>query len=85
MKVHYYINIAKNPEQGGAWLATAVGKDREGNIVSNTASAWTTLAKAKKWGANQVGRNRLSWVVVSATPDNKPTAVKFDIEIKKDA
>ena len=83
MKSHYFINIAKNPEQGGAWLATYIEKDREGNILGSGASAWTTLNKAKKWGAGIVGRARLAWNIVSATPDNKPTAVKFDIEVKK--
>lgn len=83
MKTHYYINIQKNMEKGGAWLATFVERDREGNTVSSGASAWTTLPKAKKWGAGVVGRSRLNWTIVSATPDNKPTAVKFDIEVKK--
>lgn len=83
MKSHYYINIAKNPEKGGAWLGHFVEKDREGNVVSSGASAWTTLSKAKKWGAGVVGRSRLAWIVTSASEDNKVTAVRFDIEVKK--
>lgn len=83
MKTHYYIHIQKNTEKGGAWLATFIEKDREGNIVGRGASAWTTLPKAKRWGAGVVGRSRLNWEIVSATPDNKVTAVKYSIEIKK--
>lgn len=83
MKVTYNILIKKNPEQGGAWLATATEKDREDNVISFASSAWTTLPKAKKWGASLVGRSRLNWTVVSATEDNKPTAVRVEVEVKK--
>lgn len=81
-KLHYYINVAKNTEKGGAWLASFVAKDREGKIVNQGASAWTTSAKAKKWCASQVGRSRLTWEIISATDDNKPLSMKNHTEVK---
>jgi hypothetical protein len=81
-KLHYYLKVAKNTEKGGAWLASYTAKDREGAVIKEGASAWTTSAKAKKWCASQVGRSRLNWEIISATDDNKPLSMKNHTEVK---
>jgi hypothetical protein len=81
-KLHYYFTVTKNKEKGGAWLAEFVAKDRLGATQKSNCSAWTTIAKAKKWCAEQIGRSRLTWEVQEETPEKKPLQVRNHTEVR---
>lgn len=82
MKANHTITVRKNPEKGGAWLATHTQEcDVDTAACIPDSSAWTTAAAAKRWGAAKVGRARLTWAVLSATDDNKPTAFRCTIRL----
>jgi len=64
------LEIKKNPEKSGAWLASHKsydGADMDNTTDKQVFSAWTTQAAAKRWAAAQVGRSRLTWTEVSDT------------------
>jgi hypothetical protein len=65
MKRTYLFVIKKNPERQGAWLLVwernLVVPDLDEVAASSGASAWTTLAAAKRAAARMLNRSRLPW------------------------
>ena len=79
-KTRHHFKVIKNREKGGAWLAShtkTLGED-----TSSNHSAWTTLTKAKKWCAEQIGRSRITWEFVSVDDNEKPVSIKATVDTK---
>lgn len=79
-KTKNHFKVIKNREKGGAWLASHT--KTIGEETSSTHSAWTTLTKAKKWCAEQIGRSRITWEFVSVDENEKPMSIKATVDTK---
>lgn len=62
IKRYYKFTIEKGASPKSAWLASIVVTNREGKTVQVMAEAFSSLAPAKRWSADQVDRSRLPWV-----------------------
>ena len=59
-KTNYFFSVKKNLDKGGAWLAI-VSDETQGPILK--AAAFSSVAPAKRWAAEQIDRSRLPWEV----------------------
>jgi hypothetical protein len=72
-KIGFAINIIKNTEKGGAWLASYVRSDSDETYCA----AWSNAGAAKRWIKEVTGRKTLKWV----TADDK-LSFKTTVEVK---
>lgn len=78
-KRYYKFEIIKNENKGGAWLATILVSNREGKTVEFSAEAFSSLAPAKRWSAEFVGRSRLPW---NEIVEKKAYSATHEVKVK---
>jgi hypothetical protein len=79
-KLTYTFKLVKNQEKSGAWLATAevVGDSDAYPDNFPLVSAWTSVAPAKRWCAQLIGRKSIRWV---ADEENKSFTAEVEVKV----
>jgi hypothetical protein len=81
----FVVNLNKNPEKGGAWLAFVAVINEENVAVAQVTTAWANASAAKRWVKTQVQAltpRKSVKVVAGSAVDVKGKPVSFTGELE---